>query len=415
MLRMNVFRREIPPTNGLPLRAQDFVVRPQQSLTQAVLRWLHLPNEPIITCSGTVALMLALEVLAQCEPQRDEVIVPAYTCPLVVLAIVRAQCPRPLKIRLCDLAPESVDMDGAQLASVCSSRTLAVLATHLGGRVADVSSLKAIAEPHGARVIEDAAQGMGARVGGLSVGLAGDVAFFSLAVGKGLSTYEGGLLFAKEDALHERLRDHAAERLKSNPFWTTRRIMELLGYALLYRPAWLPYVYGRPLRSALQVHDEARAVGDIFDASCFPVHRLDHFRERVAANAFERLPMFLDEAYSRARSRISMLSALPGLRVADDTPGVRGVFPFLMALMSSRTHRDRVLDRLWTSGLGVSKLFVHTLPEYACVRPFLPESEMRIYPNAQGFADRMFTISNSAWLDDTAFKRVLESVRKVLA
>jgi len=412
---MSVFRREIPPTNGLPLHAQDFVACPEQSLSQAVQRWLHLPNEPSITCSGTVALMLALEVLAQCEPQRDEVIVPAYTCPIVVLAIARAQCPRPLKIRLCDLAPERSDMDSAQLASMCSARTLAVLATHLGGRVTDVSALNAIAEPHGARVIEDAAQGMGARVGGQSVGLAGDVAFFSLAVGKGLSTYEGGLLFAKDGVLHERLREHAAQRLKSSPFWTTRRIAELLGYALLYRPAWLPYVYGRPLRSALQAHDEARAVGDTFDRSCLPVHRMDDFRLRVAANAFARLPAFLDDAYSRARSRISMLSALPGLRVADDAPGVRGVFPFLMVLMPSKAHRDRILDRLWTSGLGISKLFVHTLPEYACVRSFLPESEMRIYPNAQGFADRMFTISNSAWLDDAAFGRVVASVHGVLA
>jgi len=415
MPRMSVVKREIPPTNGLSLRARDFVMRPDQSLPQAVQRWLHLPNEPLITCSGTVALVLALEVLARLAPQRDEVIVPAYTCPIVVLAIARAQCPRPLKIRLCDLAPESGEMDAAQLASLCSAKTLAVLATHLGGRVADVGALTAVAEPHGARVIEDAAQGMGARVGAESVGLAGDIAFFSLAVGKGLSTYEGGLLFAKDGALHERLREHAAARLKSSLFWTTRRVAELLGYALFYHPVWLPYIYGRSLRSALQVHDEARAVGDTFDASRFPLHRMDDFRQRAAANAFERLPAFLDDSYSRARSRISMLSGIPGLRVADDMPGVRGVFPFLMVLMPSKAHRNRILDRLWRSGLGVSKLFVHTLPAYACVRPFLPESEMRIYPNAQAFADRMFTITNSAWLDETAFKRVLESVREVLA
>lgn len=415
MLRMSVFRREIPPTNGLPLQARDFVGRPHQSLTQAVQQWLHLPNEPIITCSGSAALMLALEVLAHREPERDEVIVPAYTCPIVVLAVARAHCPRPLKIRLCDLAPESVNMDTAELASVCSARTLAVLATHLGGRVADVSAIKAVAGPHGARVVEDAAQGMGARVGAQSVGLAGDVAFFSLAVGKGLSTYEGGLLFAKDDALHERLREHAARRLNPNLFWTMRRRAELLGYALLYRPAGLPYVYGRPLRRALQAHDEAMAVGDTFDRSCFPVHRMDDFRQRVAANAFERLPAFLDEAYSRARSRISMLSTISGLRVADDTPGVRGVFPFLMVLMPSKARRDRILDRLWTSGLGVSKLFVHTVPEYACVGPFLPQSELRSYPNARGFADRMFTISNSAWLDDDAFRLVFDSVQAGLA
>ena len=42
----------------------------------------------------------------------------------------------------------------------------------------------------GAMVIEDAAQALGASFGGRSVGLHGDIGFFSLAVGKGLTTYE---------------------------------------------------------------------------------------------------------------------------------------------------------------------------------------------------------------------------------
>lgn len=49
-------------------------------------------------------------------------------------------------------------------------------------------------------VIEDAAQALGA-----DVGKHGDITFYSLAVGKGLSTFEGGLMTANNGELRQGL------------------------------------------------------------------------------------------------------------------------------------------------------------------------------------------------------------------
>ncbi|MBS0508758.1 MAG: DegT/DnrJ/EryC1/StrS family aminotransferase, partial [Proteobacteria bacterium] len=149
----------VPPTAGLPLTAADLRPWGSDDLAGALARWLGVPAVQL-ECSGTSALMVALAALKQLAPARNEVVIPAYTCPLVPLAIAASG----LQPRLCDLRPDVPDMDGGQLRALCGERTLAVLPTHLCGRVADVPAALACARAVGAYVIEDAAQALGARV-----------------------------------------------------------------------------------------------------------------------------------------------------------------------------------------------------------------------------------------------------------
>ena len=90
-------------------------------------------------------MVVALHAMHSLRPQRDEVIVPAWTCPLVALAIHRAG----LKLRLCDLAPNHFDMDPEQLRALSGPRTLAIVPTHLAGRVADVNAALDVAPSRG--------------------------------------------------------------------------------------------------------------------------------------------------------------------------------------------------------------------------------------------------------------------------
>lgn len=401
MARSRPLRSEIPPTAGLPPRWRDLSpfagsAPHRGDLARCAADFLGA-DEVQVECSGTASLVVALTALHRLSGRRA-VVVPAYTCPLVALAV--AHCG--LELRLCDLASGSIDFDAAQLSRLCDRDTLAVLPTHLAGRVVDVDATLAIARAAGAFVIEDAAQALGARRAGRPVGLDGDVGFFSLAVGKGLTTFEGGLLVARDAALRGELARTSREIVPHRFGWELKRSLQLLGYHALYRPSLLGLAYGAPLRRALRRGDPVAAVGDDFDAD-IPLHTLGRWRQSVGARAFGRLQPFLDACAAQAMRRKTRLARIAGVELVDDPPGAAGTWPFLLLRLRDEASRDAVLRELWGAGLGVSRLFIRALPDYDYLQPLVGEHEV---PNARAFAATTLTISNSPWLDEEAFEAI---------
>jgi perosamine synthetase len=385
---------ESPPTAGLPLGLRDMGGDVPAPLTALAAQWLGV-EETQLECSGTAALTVALTALADHARARREVVVPAFTCPLVPLAIRRAG----LETRLVDLRAEHFDMDPDRLADACGDQTLAIIPTHLGGRTADVAHANAVARAVGAFVIEDAAQALGARIDGTAAGTHGDVGFYSLAAGKGLSIFEGGLVVARDAKVRDSIR-RASRRIAGwRPGWELRRTLELAGYAAFYRPRGLGVAYGGPLRRALGRGDLLGAAGEHFDAD-FPLHRVGRWRRAVGARAFHRLPRFIEATTSQARARLPALTSIPGVHVFTDDGGT---WPYLMVLLPDEATRDAVLQRLWTSRHGVARMFVHALPDY----PYLGEmAGSDDVPAARDFAARTLTVTNSPWLDDASFEHV---------
>ena len=125
---------EIPPTAGLPMLWQDWLPTKRQ-LTDDIAQLFNLPPL-ILECSGTACLIVALKTLAKMPENsgRNEVIIPAYNCPLVVLAVVHCG----LKPRLCDTAINHFDFDFDCLEKLLSEKTLCVLPTHICGQLENV-------------------------------------------------------------------------------------------------------------------------------------------------------------------------------------------------------------------------------------------------------------------------------------
>jgi len=111
------------------------------------------------------------------------------------------------------------------------------------------------------------------------------------------------------------------------------------------------------------------------------------------------------ENAERGRRRAKELEKIHGLKVIQDLPHSSGAWPFLTVLMDTREARDRALSRLWPSGLGVTRLFIHDLTGYPGLRKFVPAESM---PNASSLADRCLTITNSDWLSGNEFSSVCE-------
>lgn len=389
---------EVPPTAGLPPSIRDLFTS-GGDLADMASRIMGLPS-PQIECSGTASLVVALSALKNIST-RSEVIIPAYTCPLVPIAV--AHCG--LQVRLCDLASDSFDFDMRQLASLTNENTLAILPTHLGGRVADVAAVKKLADPFGITVIEDAAQALGA-----DVGKHGDITFYSLAVGKGLSTFEGGLMTTNKSDLRQLLLKTSQDIIPSDLPFELRRCVELTGYTFFYNPAGLHYVYGQPRRKALRTNRPEEAIGDVFELD-IPLHSVSKWRQQVGASAMKRLPEFIEKTTQQALTRANRLDAISGIKVILDKNDAQGVWPFQMVLMPDRATRDKALKTLWPSPLGVTRLFMHALPDYAYLEKIVPATSA---PNARDFANRMLTLSNSLWLDDNRFEKICQTLQRAV-
>jgi dTDP-4-amino-4,6-dideoxygalactose transaminase len=189
--------------------------------------------------TGKAALTVILQSIKELVPDRDEVIIPAYTCYSVPAAVIRAG----LKVVLCDIDRCNLGFDPSKLATLLRKRRpLCLVPTHLYGMPCPMDSIISMAKDRGTMVVEDAAQAMGSEVGGIKLGVSGDAGFFSLGRGKALSTVEGGVVITDRDDIARQIRQRVENLQPYGLSGQTALLVKGLALCLLLRPAlfWLP-------------------------------------------------------------------------------------------------------------------------------------------------------------------------------
>lgn len=151
--------------------------------------------------SGTDALFLGLKAL-DIGP-GDEVITVANTA-VPTVAAIGATGATP---RFVDIDPATYLMDVDQLEGAVTPRTKCILPVHLFGQCVRMERVRAVAERHGLRVLEDCAQGHGALRNGVMAGAMSDVAAFSFYPTKILGGYgDGGMVVTNHPEIAARVR-----------------------------------------------------------------------------------------------------------------------------------------------------------------------------------------------------------------
>ena len=160
--------------------------------------------------NGTDGLTLALKAVG--IDSEDEVITPAFTFAATAEAIASVGA----KPVLVDIDPEHFNLDVELVEGKITERTKAILPVHLYGDPADMEPLMKLAKKHNLKVIEDAAQALGAEVGGRKVGTIGDAGMTSFFPTKNLGCFgDGGAILTNNDGISEEvrlLRVHGAKR-----------------------------------------------------------------------------------------------------------------------------------------------------------------------------------------------------------
>lgn len=404
------FIREIPPTAGWPLTiksliSSSFKKYPEGSLEEDFKSHLGA-SEALLTYSGTAAFYLILESLKKLSGKKT-VIIPAFICPLIPLAIKRAG----LKIKACDTNAFNFGFDINKLESICEedNDVLAILAVHLGGLPIDFDALKEIAQTENVFIIEDCAQSLGAQYRDKKTGSLGEFSFFSLCRGKGLSIYEGGIAAANRPEYARILKETAGEIMKKESASEYLKIAELFAYGIFYRPGLFWFAFRLPQIFWRIRNDPVRAMGEYFDSD-FPVHKVSAFREYIGHLNFPCLNEKISGQREKAAIYLRGLGDLPGITPIVELPQTKASYPYLALIFNDRQKRDSALANFGGSGMGISRIYLHAITDYAYLKNAVPDADC---PNSRLLADRTITLSTSGFLKETDLENIIGRLKRL--
>lgn len=171
---------------------------------------MHDAKHCIGLSSGTAGNHVALWALG--IGPGDEVIMPANT--FIATAWGATLCgATPVFV---DCEPDSYNIDPNLAERAVTKKTKAIVAVHLYGQPADMDRLQEVADRHGIKLVEDAAQAHAAEYKTRKVGSLSAAGSFSFYPGKNLGAFgEAGAVLTNDDGLADtcrKIRDHGAEQ-----------------------------------------------------------------------------------------------------------------------------------------------------------------------------------------------------------
>jgi len=165
-------------------------------LEDKLKKYLEVTNI-IVTTNGTIPMQIALKLLG-----RDgEIITTPFSYVATTAAIVWENC-TPVFV---DIDPEHLTIDETKIEAKITSKTTAILATHIFGNPCNTRTIETIAKKHNLAVIYDGAHCFGVKYCGKSIFDFGDVSTCSFHATKLFHTGEGGAMFCKNALLRHKL------------------------------------------------------------------------------------------------------------------------------------------------------------------------------------------------------------------
>ncbi|EHL04255.1 pleiotropic regulatory protein DegT [Desulfitobacterium hafniense DP7] len=183
------------------LDSSKFIFGPEMKRFEEEMALYCGTKHAIAVGNGTDALVIALKACGIVP--GDEVITSPFTFFASAEAIAQVGA-TPVFV---DVDPRTLNMDAAKLAEKITPRTKGIIPVHIFGQMADMDPILALAQKHRLKVIEDAAQAIGAEYKGHKAGSLGDAGTFSFFPTKNLGGYgDGGMIVTNDDALAEEAR-----------------------------------------------------------------------------------------------------------------------------------------------------------------------------------------------------------------
>ena len=345
--------------------------------------------------SGRTGLLVVLRAMKQ-PRGRDEVVIPAYACPSIGRAVVKAG----LKPVLCDVGPTGSGLDLSSLVNALTPRTLAVVAAHLYGYPCDMAPLIKRTHDAGALLIEDAAQAFGARWNGNYVGTFGDVGIFSFGMSKVLWSIAGGLAITSSAELSSRI-DRQVSVLPDVGKWSEAvgvGKLAVLGFLVRrHHLSPLDAVWSSMLRGKNDCDDFDACLGSSSQAV-------------VAKRLLRRLSAITRIRRQNAEYLASHLADLGDIILPEVPAGSEPVFLRFPVIAGSGQLKRELVSHLRAQGINASEMY--SKQPYEALRSFAVRQSQ--CPQAEYLSDRMLNLPTHSFLRESDLDRIVTAFRSVL-
>ena len=182
------------------LESHKYILGPQVKEFEEMIANYCRCDHAVGCASGTDALVLALKALEIQED--DEVITTTFTFFATAGSISRVGA-KPIFV---DIKPDTFNINPQKIENAITSKTKAIIVVHLFGQPAEMDKIMDIAKEHKLKVIEDNAQGIGAKFDGNVAGTIGDIGTLSFFPSKNLGAMgDAGMCLTNNDELAKRL------------------------------------------------------------------------------------------------------------------------------------------------------------------------------------------------------------------
>jgi len=160
--------------------------------------------------SGTDALLISLRACG--VGPGDEVIIPTFSF-FATAGVVHNLGATPIFV---DIEPETYNLNPKLIEEKITQKTKVIMPVHLFGQCCDMDPILDLAKKHNLKIVEDAAQALGAEYKSKKAGSMGDLGCFSFFPSKNLGGMgDGGMVVTNNPELAEKvklLRTHGAKQ-----------------------------------------------------------------------------------------------------------------------------------------------------------------------------------------------------------
>jgi dTDP-4-amino-4,6-dideoxygalactose transaminase len=216
----------------------------------------------LVTTSCTHALEMAALLLDLRE--GDEVIVPSFTFVSTANAFVlRGATPV-----ICDIRPDTFNLDETKLEALITPRTKAIVPVHYAGVGCEMDAILEIADRHGVAVIEDNAHGLFGKYKGRWLGTFGPMATQSFHETKNITCGEGGALLVNDPRFEERaeiIREKGTNRARFFRGQVDKYSWVDVGSSYVMSDVLAAFLYGQ-LEQWEKIQAKRRAIWERYDA-----------------------------------------------------------------------------------------------------------------------------------------------------